>query len=293
MITAERAWKIVHVVGWVLVASGLLVALFIPYQLFYTNHLQTLAQNVARSQLPLPPATDVKVTSGPLVPLAPQPEPVAGSWLGSLNIARIHLSQMIIEGVDEGDLRQGPGHYPDTAQLGTSGNAEVAGHRTTWGEPFRYLDHLLVNDPIEILTPTSRIEYRVVRTLTVAATDLSVLNPSETGVLTMVTCTPPYTTTNRLIVVSRLVSVTGISSPATSPEHHQPQPLPVSTLGRAHSRTPVVLYGALLLLAAVTSLRLHSAHRRRVLYWLLTLSIIGIIIWNLFEAVAYVLPAGY
>ena len=102
MITAERAWKIVHVVGWVLVASGLLVALFIPYQLFYTNHLQTLAQNVARSQLPLPPATDVKVTSGPLVPLAPQPEPVAGSWLGSLNIARIHLSQMIIEGVDEG-----------------------------------------------------------------------------------------------------------------------------------------------------------------------------------------------
>ena len=293
MITAERAWRIVHVVGWVLVASGLLVALFIPYQLFYTNHLQTLAQNAARTQLPLPPATDVKVTAGPLVPLAPQPEPVTGSWLGRLTIARIHLSQMIIEGVDEGNLRQGPGHYPDTAQLGTSGNAVVAGHRTTWGEPFRYLDRLLVYDPIEILTPTSRIEYRVVRTLTVAANDLSVLDPSATGVLTMVTCTPPYTTTNRLIVVSRLVSVTGIKSPATSPKHHQPQPLPVSTLGRAHSRTPVVLYGALLLLAAVTSLRLHSAHRRRVIYWLLTLSIIGIIIWNLFEAVAYVLPAGY
>jgi len=293
VITAERAWKIVQVVGWVLVASGLLVALFIPYQLFYTNHLQTLAQNVARSQLPLPPATDVKVTAGPLVPLAPQSEPVAGSWLGSLTIARIHLSQMIIEGVDEGDLRQGPGHYPDTAQLGTSGNAVVAGHRTTWGEPFRHLDHLLVNDPIEILTPTSRIQYRVVRTRTVAATDLSVLNPSETGVLTMVTCTPPYATTNRLIVVSRLVSVTSIKPPATSPGHHQPQSLPVATLGPAHSRTPVVLYGTLLVLVVVTSLRLHSAHRRRAIYWLLTLSITGLIIWNLFEVVAYVLPAGY
>ena len=290
---ADWGWKIIHVVGWALVASGLLVALFIPYQLFYTNHLQAVAQETARTQLPLPPVTDLKVTTGPLVPLASQPEPLAGSWLGRLTIPRIHLAQMIIEGVDEGDLRQGPGHYPDTAQLGTSGNVVVAGHRTTWGEPFRHLDRLVVNDPVDILTPTSRIEYRVVRTLTVAANDLSVLNPSATGVLTMVTCTPPYTTTNRLIVVSRLVSVTGIRSPATSPTHHQSQPLPVSTLSRAHSRTPVVLYGALLLLAAVTGLRLHSAHRRRVLYWLLTLSITGFIIWNLFEAVAYVLPAGY
>ena len=75
-----------------------------------------------------------------------------------------------MEGTGTGDLRRGPGHYPDTPLPGARGTVAVAGHRTTYGAPFRRLDELDRGDRVEMVMPYGRFRYRVERTRIVPAT---------------------------------------------------------------------------------------------------------------------------
>ena len=67
-----------------------------------------------------------------------------------------------------GDLRAGPGHFADTPLPGRRGTVAIAGHRTTYGAPFRRLDALRRGDPITMTMPYGRFVYRVSETIIVA-----------------------------------------------------------------------------------------------------------------------------
>ncbi len=57
-----------------------------------------------------------------------------------IQIPKIGLNQVVVEGTGEDDLSKGPGHYLGTPLPGEEGNVGIAGHRTTWGRPFYNLD---------------------------------------------------------------------------------------------------------------------------------------------------------
>ena len=70
---------------------------------------------------------------------------------------------MVVAGTDTSSLRRGPGHYPATPLPGAHGTVAIAGHRTTYGAPFRSLDKLDRGDRVEVSMPYGRFVYGVER----------------------------------------------------------------------------------------------------------------------------------
>jgi sortase A len=113
--------------------------------------------------------------------------PEAGGVVGRLDIPRIGVSVMVVEGVKYGDLKRAAGHIPGTALPGQCGNVGVAGHRDTFFRPLRSIQR---NDTIIISTLQGAYRYRVVRTKVVRPDDVQVLYPTGRDTLTLVTCFP-------------------------------------------------------------------------------------------------------
>jgi sortase A len=129
--------------------------------------------------------------SAPVQPSAPdrRPAPKPGAIVGRIEIPRLSLSNMIVEGVAEPELRLGLGHIPGTALPGERGNVAIAGHRDTF---FRPLRNICLNDSIQLVTLDGTYGYRVVSTRIVDPADVQVLNPTRRDTLTLVTCYPFY-----------------------------------------------------------------------------------------------------
>lgn len=131
--------------------------------------------------------------------------PLPGDAIGELRIPAIGVSEYVVEGTDTEDLRKGPGHYPDTPLPGGPGTSAIAGHRTTYGAPFRDLDKLERGDRIVVDTPTGRYRYRVEKTEIVDDQDLSVLDPVGYRRLMLSACHPLYSAKQRIIAFAREV----------------------------------------------------------------------------------------
>ena len=120
----------------------------------------------------------------------PKAVPAAeGSLIGRIEIPRLALSVVVVEGVDRISLRRAVGHIPGTALPGEAGNVGLAGHRDTF---FRQLKDVKIDDEIQVSTPTSNFKYRVVSLRIVDPENVGVLAPSGENVLTLVTCYPFY-----------------------------------------------------------------------------------------------------
>ena len=74
------------------------------------------------------------------------PDFAAGDVMALLQIPSIGVETYVVSGVQPADLKHGPGHYPDTPMPGQLGNSAIAGHRTTYGQPFYRLDELKPGD---------------------------------------------------------------------------------------------------------------------------------------------------
>jgi sortase A len=132
-------------------------------------------------------------------------EPLQGDAIARIEIPAIGVSEYVVEGTDTGDLRKGPGHYPDTPLPGDPGTAAIAGHRTTYGAPFRRIDDLTRGQRIVVDMPDGRFIYRVERTTIVDDQDLSVLDPVGYKRLMLSACHPLYSAAERVIVFARQV----------------------------------------------------------------------------------------
>jgi LPXTG-site transpeptidase (sortase) family protein len=107
--------------------------------------------------------------------------------IGRLEIPRIGLSAVVMEGDDEQTLNVAVGHLPDTPLPWQEGNAALAGHRDTFFRPLRRLQD---GDEIRLVTPHGTFRYRATRQVVVEPNELWVLDPSPAAALTLVTCYP-------------------------------------------------------------------------------------------------------
>ena len=113
--------------------------------------------------------------------------PVEGDLVGRLEIPRIGVSVMVVEGTEDGDLKRAVGHIPGTALPGASSNVGIAGHRDTFFRPLRSIHR---DDAITLRTLQGAFRYRVVSTKVVRPEDVQVLYPNGRDTLTLVTCFP-------------------------------------------------------------------------------------------------------
>jgi LPXTG-site transpeptidase (sortase) family protein len=112
---------------------------------------------------------------------------VAPGVLAMLEIPRLRVSAPVLSGDDERTLSLGVGHLPDTPRPWEPGNSALAGHRDGL---FRPLRRIRVGDELRVRTPEGELRYQVRETRIVSPDDLSVLAPTETDALTLITCYP-------------------------------------------------------------------------------------------------------
>jgi sortase A len=132
-------------------------------------------------------------------------QPLEGDAIGKISIPSIGVSEFVVEGTDTANLRKGPGHYPDTPLPGERGTAAIAGHRTTYGAPFRRLDDLRPGQPVAVDLPYGRFVYRVERIRIVDDQDLSVLRRVGYDRLVLTACHPLYSAAERVVAFARFV----------------------------------------------------------------------------------------
>jgi sortase A len=192
-------------VGSSLIILGFLIFLFVGYQLWGTGIEAAQSQNRLENKFSQTAQTTVP-TSEPV----PSPDPVVidnGDPMALLEIPTLGVTKYVVAGVETDDLKKGPGHYPYTPFPGELGNAAIAGHRTTYGEPFRPLDDLNPGDPIIVTDLLGRrFVYLVTEQLIVQPEDSWVVNTVDPTVakLTLTTCHPEFSARQRLIVFATL-----------------------------------------------------------------------------------------
>jgi sortase A len=119
----------------------------------------------------------------PAIPAAPAP----GRPIGVIEIPRLGLSSVVIEGDETASLLLGVGHLSDTPLPWRGGNSVLAAHRDTF---FRGLGGIRAKDVIRFRTADAEFDYRVQETKVVTPTDLGVLAQTKSAVLTLITCYP-------------------------------------------------------------------------------------------------------
>lgn len=127
--------------------------------------------------------------------------------IGKLEIPSISVDLLLLEGSSGRELRYGAGRVTSTSLPGQIGNCAIAGHRDyTFGTYFSRLDEVKNGDLITVDYQGTVYQYEVYDSFVVEPTEVSVLEPTEQAVLTLITCTPRGKSTHRLIVRAQLVA---------------------------------------------------------------------------------------
>jgi sortase A len=298
--------RTIAAIGRFLILAGLLILLFVAYQLWGTGIVTARAQADLRDQFEDAQAASTTTTSSPpaattttvppttTVP-APPPLPPAGEGVGIIEIPRIGLDKMFVEGTARDDLKKGPGHYPGTPLPGQVGNAAIAGHRTTYGQPFFDLDQLAPGDEIITTTLAGTYTYRVRETLIVQPEDVYVVANTPDAQLTLTTCHPKYSARERLVVKADLVPTQSAPPiPAGDfADHGDPPTLAAEGLdGETQPLGPTYGWGAL---AAIVGVVWWWTFRRwrHPLTWLAGVVPFLLVLFAFYYFLERALPAGY
>lgn len=220
----DRVRLVLRGLGQLLITAGVVVLLFVVYEVYVTNWFAERAQSQVKTALK---HEWQHTTKDPLLALPGQSGPKLpdGQGIAYLYIPRLgrDFGYAIVQGTSNADLEKGPGHYVGTALPGQRGNFAIAGHRVGKGEPFLNLDHLQPGDAVIVQTESKWYVYRVEgRPGNIAATDSDgvpgreIVDPGDGNVLapvpdhpgeaptkarmTLTTCHPKFTATHRMII---------------------------------------------------------------------------------------------
>ncbi len=229
--------------GQLLITAGVVLLLFVVYEVWVTNLFAARAQSTVHHQLEQTWQAGQDPLGRLSLPGSGAQEVATGTGIANLYIPRLGTDYAftIVQGVDDASLEKGPGHYPGTALPGQVGNFAVAGHRVGKGEPFLNLDQLRPGDAVVVETKTEWFVYRVlgdpasgnlevpdaqgvVGRQIVSPSDVAVVAPvpgrpgatPTQALMTMTTCHPKYTADQRMIVhalLSRSVPKQGAQLP--------------------------------------------------------------------------------
>ena len=161
----------------------------------------------AASTPPTPPPPPDPVP--PLPVPAPLPNASARVSLvdfGRIQIPKIGLDQTVHEGVEQMVIDAGPAHWPGTAAFGSWGNVVLAGHRTTHTEPFLRVAELVAGDPIIASDAVGTYTYHVTSVEVVPNTALWIVDQHPGRTLTIFSCHPIGSSSQRIVVHAQLMS---------------------------------------------------------------------------------------
>jgi sortase A len=173
-------WTQAMLFGVALSMLGYVGFVIIDTWLFQQEELRHLREMVTERQKETPQ----------LVPDSPKRQPPVNleGLIGLIEIPRLGLSSIVVEGTTDRVLRRAVGHISGTALPGEEGNVGLSGHRDTF---FRQLRNIQLEDRITLTTPQGGYQYTVVSTQIVDPSDVTVLDPDgESELLTLVTCYP-------------------------------------------------------------------------------------------------------
>jgi sortase A len=304
-----------------LVTIGLLILLFVTYELWGTGIFTARDQSRLKSQFhkelqaqeddnpvvtapptstpagkPKKPHASTSTTINPKFEVAP-PE---GGIIGEIVIPKINVDWIFREGVQLADLAQGPGHYPGTPLPGQIGNAAIAGHRTTHGAPFFNVNELAPGDKIQIRTFAGSYTYVVDKQpFAVDPTDYGVVSNTPDAELTLTSCNPRYSAAQRIVIKAKLVRKLS-DKPVRPPTHidgKQILPPPRAQLatglqGESNSDVPSVEWG--FIVAAVGALWWWAFRRwRHPFTWVIGVIPFLVVLFPFYVYLERALPNGY
>jgi sortase A len=303
--------RVLRSIGVVLLAAGVLVMLFVAYELWGTGLTTNSHQTALRQQferelhahnvVPSAPTTAPNVpgstttTTQPISNVQPAAPPAApGQPIGIIDIPKIGINFVAVQGTDESDLERGPGHYANTSLPGNPGNAAFAGHRTTYAAPFYNLDQLAPGDPIFVTTTQGRFQYNVIQTKVVDPTYVAVLDATPTPTLTLTTCNPRYSAATRMVVTASLVTPVVPAAPVTKnpATTGKAATSPAELLPSDGSWGGAVWWG---FACVALALAVWLVHRRLRHWWVYLIGGAGmlVLLFYFFGQLSPLMPAGY
>jgi sortase A len=228
-------------VGEILITAGVVLGLFVVWQLFYTDVQSDRTQAAALDELTFPETARVAASTGTgtdetaqpdaptivqMIPddlkvYSPEGAPVLGAQTEATTFGALHVPRWgydyvkpISEGTDRARVldRLGIGHYSDTVMPGAVGNFSIAGHRTSYGKPFTNIQLLEKGDALVVQADSAWYVYRVTSTEVVLPTYMAAIapTPGSPGVaptaasITLTSCHPRYSAEQRYIAHGEL-----------------------------------------------------------------------------------------
>ena len=212
-----------EVLGELLITAGVLLGLFVVWQLWWTDVVAGREQAQMIEGLdwvrapepdpaPAPPPAEEPVAEPRVADAPVLPEPEHGATFATLRVPRwgADYLQTINQGTTRRDVLdvKGIGHYEGTAMPGAVGNFAVAGHRVTYGKPFNRVEELQVGDALVVQTPDTWYVYTVASTEVVTPADVQVIAPvpgapgevPTAAAMTLTTCHPMFSARERYVV---------------------------------------------------------------------------------------------
>ncbi|MES9505611.1 class E sortase [Streptomyces sp. NPDC000609] len=208
------------------ITIGALIVLFVVYVLFWTGvqaadategQIDSLRSRWAHGPVSAPPPHS---SATPKAPNASKEPPAPAAYRDGKPFAMMYIPRFgkgwewpVLENTEVRTLQKGLGHYTGTARLGATGNFAVAGHRRTYGDPFKDFPELRPGDAVVLTDGTTWFTYRIGRKpYRTVPSDIGVIDPvpRKSGFdgpgryLTLTTCDPEWGSSHRLIAWAHL-----------------------------------------------------------------------------------------
>lgn len=310
--------KVLGATGRLLIVAGVVILGFVAYQLWGTSIEESRQQGDLLSEYATsigadPEAELADVAAVPSdgepadatpAPEGPAPTPSPGEPAGIIEIPKIDLTRMMVEGTSRADLKKGPGHYIGTPFPGQSGNVGIAGHRTTYGAPFNRIDELQPGDEIVLSTSQGRFTYEVIAApgstnqawYTVLPSQVEVLEDVGDNRVTLTACHPKYSAKQRIIVHAVLKAEPVPPSPTDAADLASTQASVAQDfdegLGSTPEELPISLaYGGVAALVALGAWLVARNVKQWWAIWLVAAPILLVLIWNGYVHMDRYLPA--
>jgi sortase A len=213
--------RVLRDISWVLIITGVLLLADAAVTLLWQEPVTAVVALVKRSEI------DQRYISAPIS--SPERRALAamknerariaflagrearkigtGDAVGRIDIPRIGLNALVVQGTDSASLEKGPGHYLSTALPGLRRTVAIAGHRTTYLAPFRHIDALKPGDEISLQMPYGRFVYTVQFHRIVLPTAWWITRNVGYDRLVLSACNPLYSAAQRIVVFARLQSM--------------------------------------------------------------------------------------
>jgi len=235
---ASRGRRLGRWLGTLLIAVGVLVLAWAfvvwkwndPFTALYTHfkqsHLSAEYRQIDSTYRPLPAPPGVSVAAEERIVRKEATRYRSavgiGKPIGRIQVPRLGLNMILVDGTDHDSLKEGPGRDPRTFMPGQGELVYIAGHRTTYLAPFAHIDAMRPGDRITLTLPYATFVYSVTGHVIVSADDLAVLQSHHHEVLALQACHPRFFATHRYIVWAKLVLVRTRQGPVYVPQASRP-----------------------------------------------------------------------